>query len=954
MSNESSPKCPRCGAVLPDNAPAGLCPVCLMALNLKTDTVFTDDSPAAQPPLPSGQIAPHFPQLEILECLGRGGMGVVYKARQKSLNRLVALKLLAPERVHDAKFAERFAREAQALAALNHPNIVTIYDFGQAGGFYFLLMEFVDGVNLRQLLQTRKFTPEEALAIVPPLCDALQFAHDRGIVHRDIKPENLLLDKAGRVKVADFGIAKMLGATNGGGAPGESTGPANATQSAIGTPAYSAPEQTTDPQRVDSRADIYSLGVVFYEMLTGELPGKKIAPPSTKVQIDVRLDEIVLRALERKPELRFQQASALKTQVETISATPPGVSESEPTQPGTTWTERHRGMPKIMWLSIAMLALSVLGNFLLLIKSGPIGLLDIAFKILLVSGLWFRFRLAYVATIVSGLFIVPAFARIEPALALIGIAFTAVIVGPIIGSTRWFFPQEMSVVGKRIWLWSTVVLTVLAIVAGFAIPTGAILKSDSRMPQSQDPSHPALSMGSEFESLNPPPKKRSLAPRTEFAARLPDGSFVELVSLLYGSKPRRASGQTNEIAWFWNPDGSRRDENIGWSFGASTLSSNRDPALDYRGIVARWGGPDTNNVRLIGWQLDDNKQDSADGQFAVTPKGESPENWVGLVQGFPRYKNRATMRFALASGPYVSGPGPSATWATTAQTPYGSFSIGEVFDHNGTAAVTLTHNLQGCDYRLQTTMPEPRKPNSFFGGLAWEWNQESRRSKQLQPVYGRMVKGGAFSQTLEFPGVLAKDAPSIRLEARPVRWVEFRGVALNPGQATHVDIRINDATADLAATNGVVAARKESPQPQNGNFGPVIECVVAECIDFESGKLMDWPSNGRNEFGQISESLRRAELIGVDAYAEDNALWPLGAKLVGLAEKDWGRTDPSQIEAALAASITDEDAPLKIEMQGGRPGTYGLKTREGSIVVLQIAGLNDESDAKIRYKLLIR
>ncbi len=138
-------------------------------------------------------------------------MGVVYKARQKTLNRFVALKLLAPERVHDPKFAERFTREAQALAALNHPNIVTIYDFGQAGGFYFLLMEFVDGVNLRQLLRARKFTPEEALAIVPPLCDALQFAHDRGIVHRDIKPENLLLDKAGRVKVADFGIAKMLG-----------------------------------------------------------------------------------------------------------------------------------------------------------------------------------------------------------------------------------------------------------------------------------------------------------------------------------------------------------------------------------------------------------------------------------------------------------------------------------------------------------------------------------------------------------------------------------------------------------------------------------------------------------------------------------------------------------------------------------------------------------------------
>jgi len=293
-----------------------------MALNLQTETVFTGDTAAAQPPLPPEEIAPHFPQLEIVECLGRGGMGVVYKARQKTLNRLVALKLLAPERASDAKFAERFAREAQALAALNHPNIVTIHDFGQAGGFYFLLMEFVDGVNLRQLLRARKFTPEEALAIVPRLCDALQFAHERGIVHRDIKPENLLLDKTGRVKIADFGIAKILGPANGDSPVGEFATLESVTHSAVGTRGYNAPEQQTAPRRVDSRADIYSLGVVFYEMLTGELPGKRIEPPSRKVQIDVRLDEIVLRTLESSPERRWQTAAELRTQVETIAATP--------------------------------------------------------------------------------------------------------------------------------------------------------------------------------------------------------------------------------------------------------------------------------------------------------------------------------------------------------------------------------------------------------------------------------------------------------------------------------------------------------------------------------------------------------------------------------------------------------------------------------------------------------
>jgi serine/threonine protein kinase len=296
-------------------ATAGLCPRCLMAEAMVATQ--PDGPPPEQQTAPAlEELGPHFPQLEILELVGRGGMGVVYKARQKTLNRFVALKLLAPERVGDPKFAERFTREAQALAALSHPNIVTIYDFGQAGGFYFLLMEFVDGVNLRQLLRAHKFTPEEALAIVPPLCEALQFAHDRGIVHRDIKPENLLLDKDGRVKVADFGIAKMLGGTAGAGDAGS---PENATQSSLGTPAYSAPEQKTTPRRADSRADIYSLGVVFYEMLTGQLPGQPLQPPSLKVHIDVRFDQIVLRALEKAPELRYQQASDLKTGVETLA-----------------------------------------------------------------------------------------------------------------------------------------------------------------------------------------------------------------------------------------------------------------------------------------------------------------------------------------------------------------------------------------------------------------------------------------------------------------------------------------------------------------------------------------------------------------------------------------------------------------------------------------------------------
>ncbi len=317
----ASVNCPRCGTALLPSAPEGLCPRCLGALNFATETVLPgEEKTAAQRPLTPEQLAVHFPQLEIIECLGRGGMGVVYRARQKSLNRMVALKLLAPERVQDAKFAERFTHEAQALAKLSHPNIVTIHDFGEAGGFFFLLMEFVDGVNLRQLLRSRKLTPEEALAIVPPLCDALQYAHERGIVHRDIKPENLLLDKDGRIKIADFGIAKMLGDV---GDSAHASNESHATHaSTVGTPGYMAPEQASAPQTVDARADIYSLGVVFYEMLTGELPGAKLQPPSKKVQIDVRLDEIVLRALEQTPERRYQTAADMRTQVERVTHTP--------------------------------------------------------------------------------------------------------------------------------------------------------------------------------------------------------------------------------------------------------------------------------------------------------------------------------------------------------------------------------------------------------------------------------------------------------------------------------------------------------------------------------------------------------------------------------------------------------------------------------------------------------
>ncbi|HUJ71095.1 MAG TPA: serine/threonine-protein kinase, partial [Verrucomicrobiae bacterium] len=322
MSDEK--RCSQCGAALAADAPQGLCPACLLKRGF-----FTGDSARTEyvPPTPA-ELARYFPDLEILELIGRGGMGAVYKARQKNLDRLVALKILPFSVNRDPAFAERFAREARALAKLAHLNIVSVHDSGQTDGLFYFIMEFVDGMNLRQLLNSGKLAPKEALAIVPQICDALQYAHDKGIVHRDIKPENILLDKSGTVKIADFGLAKLMGRE----AKDLSI---TDTHDVMGTPHYMAPEQVEHPLDVDHRADIYSLGVVFYQMLTGELPIGRFPPPSRKVQIDVRLDEVVLRALEKEPEQRYQHASEIKTQVETILTTPPQISAGvSPAEPG--------------------------------------------------------------------------------------------------------------------------------------------------------------------------------------------------------------------------------------------------------------------------------------------------------------------------------------------------------------------------------------------------------------------------------------------------------------------------------------------------------------------------------------------------------------------------------------------------------------------------------------------
>jgi tRNA A-37 threonylcarbamoyl transferase component Bud32 len=317
--------CPQCSATIPPDAPGGVCPTCVLQLAGSGAGGWNPTSPyAAAPTLPDLQeLAKLFPELEILELVGRGGMGAVYKARQPNLDRIVALKILLPDIGKDPTFAERFSREARALARLNHPHIVSVYDSGNRGGLYFFLMEYVDGVNLRQAIQAEQISPEKALAIVPQICEALQYAHEEGVVHRDIKPENVLLDRKGRVKVADFGLAKLLGLAT----PDITL---TGTRQAMGTLHYMAPEQYEKPQAVDHRADIYSLGVVFYELLTGKLPLGRFALPSEKVRVDVRLDDVVLKSLEREPERRYQYVSEVKTEMDSIAHSPPQPARQRP------------------------------------------------------------------------------------------------------------------------------------------------------------------------------------------------------------------------------------------------------------------------------------------------------------------------------------------------------------------------------------------------------------------------------------------------------------------------------------------------------------------------------------------------------------------------------------------------------------------------------------------------
>jgi predicted Ser/Thr protein kinase len=307
---------------------------------------------------------------KVLSRLGRGGMAVVYKAHEMSLNRVVALKVIAPHLLTERSFVDRFKREAQAAAQLNHPNIVQIYAIGQEDDVHFFTMEYVKGRTLLEIIKEEGcVAATRATSIVRQVAEALAAAHDAGIVHRDIKPSNVMLDTMDRVKVADFGIAQITSAAT------------RLTREGcfIGTPEYISPEQCRG-QPVDGRSDIYSLGVTFYEMLSGKTPFEPDSPAALALRIvegncptvgelaptvPVPVQRIVEKMMCPDVEQRYQSAADLVAALPAagVSATMPPVPIVDDPPPGATATtkpvERKKRFFPMLYVALGALAVLV-------------------------------------------------------------------------------------------------------------------------------------------------------------------------------------------------------------------------------------------------------------------------------------------------------------------------------------------------------------------------------------------------------------------------------------------------------------------------------------------------------------------------------------------------------------------------------------------------------------------
>ena len=311
-------------------------------------------------------LAPLFPGYEIQGLIATGGMGAVYCAVQKSLDRTVALKILPLEFSNDAAFCEGFEAEAKAMARLNHPNLIGVFDFGEVNGMLYIIMEYVPGQSIYHSADGIAIDPAEVIRLVTGICNGLAHAHENGIIHRDIKPSNILLDLNAQPKIGDFGLARPVERK------------VEVGEEIFGTPHYTAPEVVNSPHSVDYRADIFSVGVLLHELLTGKLPADDPRPASMIIRCDPRFDAIIRHATQPLPAARYSSATEMAKDLQAITtlqvpraaavATSRRVPPRRTSPPRRTYyaaaKKKSSGVPSLVYMLVAAVILYAAFTFL--------------------------------------------------------------------------------------------------------------------------------------------------------------------------------------------------------------------------------------------------------------------------------------------------------------------------------------------------------------------------------------------------------------------------------------------------------------------------------------------------------------------------------------------------------------------------------------------------------------